>query len=169
MSFTQIHHLQSWLLFCLTFYFILQFINNDVFVTDKQQSDSVIPIQVFILFRILFPFRLLENIEPSSRYYTTGPCWLSILNTVVCTGQFQTPNLSSNTNPFPLVALCSFSKYASVSVLQISSFGFFFFFGFHVLATSCGICLCLIYFTQYDNLQVHLCCCKQHYFILCNV
>ena len=26
--------------------------------------------------------------------------------------------------------------------------------------------LCLIYFTQYDNLQVHPCCCKWHYFLL---
>ena len=26
--------------------------------------------------------------------------------------------------------------------------------------------LCLTYFTQYDNLQVHPCCCKWHYFIL---
>ena len=24
----------------------------------------------------------------------------------------------------------------------------------------------LTYFTQYDNLKVHLCCCKWHYFIL---
>ena len=26
--------------------------------------------------------------------------------------------------------------------------------------------LCLTYFTQYDNLQVHPCCCKWHYFVL---
>ena len=28
--------------------------------------------------------------------------------------------------------------------------------------------LCLIYFTWYENLQVHPCCCKWHYFILFN-
>ena len=26
--------------------------------------------------------------------------------------------------------------------------------------------ICLTYFTQYDNLQVHLCCCKLHYFAI---
>ena len=31
---------------------------------------------------------------------------------------------------------------------------------------SFNICLCLIYFTWYDNLLVHLCCCKWHYIIL---
>ena len=35
-------------------------INNDVFVTGVQQSDSFIPIHVSILLQILFPFRL-EN------------------------------------------------------------------------------------------------------------
>ena len=28
------------------------------------------------------------------------------------------------------------------------------------------VLLCLTYFTQYDNLQVHPCCCKWHYFVL---
>ena len=31
---------------------------------------------------------------------------------------------------------------------------------------SCDICLSLTYFSQYDNLQGHPCCCKWHYFIL---
>ena len=31
------------------------------------------------------PSRLPHNIEQSSIYYTVGPCWLSILNIVVCT------------------------------------------------------------------------------------
>ena len=58
-------------------------INNVVLVSGVQQSDSVIHIHVSILFRILFPFRLLQNIEPSSLSYTVGPCWLSILNIAV--------------------------------------------------------------------------------------
>ena len=62
-------------------------INNDVLVTGVQQSDSVIPIQVSILFQFLFPFKLLQNIEPSSLCYTVGPYRLSILNIVVCTCQ----------------------------------------------------------------------------------
>ena len=31
---------------------------------------------------------------------------------------------------------------------------------------SYSICLCLTYFTQYDNLLVHPCCCPCHHFIL---
>ena len=46
-----------------------------------QQSDSVL----YILFQILFPFRLLRDIEQSFLCYTVGPCWLSILNIAVCT------------------------------------------------------------------------------------
>ena len=53
-------------------------INNIVLVSGVQQSDSVIRIHISILFQILFPFRLLKNIEQSSLCYTVGPCWLSI-------------------------------------------------------------------------------------------
>ena len=58
-------------------------INNVVLVSVVQQSDSVIHIHVCILFQILFPFGLLQNIEQSSLCYTIGPCWLSILNIAV--------------------------------------------------------------------------------------
>ena len=68
-------------------------INNVVLVSGVQQSDSVMHIHVAILFQILFPFRLLQSIEQSSLCYTVGPCWLSILNIVVCTCQAQTPNV----------------------------------------------------------------------------
>ena len=54
-------------------------INNVVIVSGIQQSDSVIHINVPVLFQIIFPFRLLHNIEQSSLCYTVGPCWLSIL------------------------------------------------------------------------------------------
>ena len=57
-------------------------------VSGVQQSDSVIHIYVSI-FQILFPFRLLQNIEQSTLCYTVGPCWLSILNIVVCILYFQ--------------------------------------------------------------------------------
>ena len=36
-----------------------------------------------ILFKILFPFRLLQSTEQSSLCCTIGPCWLSILNIAV--------------------------------------------------------------------------------------
>ena len=47
------------------------------------QSDSVILIHIYvpIPFQILFPFRLLHNIEQSSLCHMVGSCWLSILNT----------------------------------------------------------------------------------------
>ena len=43
-------------------------------VSSVQQSDSVIYIRVFILFPILFPFRLLQIAEQSSLYNTVGLC-----------------------------------------------------------------------------------------------
>ena len=48
-------------------------------VSGVQQSDSVLHIRVSILFQILFPVRLLQNIEHNSFCYTVGPCWLSPL------------------------------------------------------------------------------------------
>jgi len=45
-----------------------------------QVYSKVIPLYKYpILFQILFPFRLLQNIEPSFLCYTVGTCWLSIL------------------------------------------------------------------------------------------
>ena len=74
------------------FYIGVYLINNAVLVSGEQQSDSVTHIHVSILFQILFPFRLLQNIVQSSLCYTVGSCWLSILNIAVCTCQSQTPN-----------------------------------------------------------------------------
>ena len=42
-------------------------------------------------FQILFPFRLLHNIEQRSLCYTVGPYWLSILNIVACIRQCTIP------------------------------------------------------------------------------
>ena len=53
-------------------------INNLVIVSGVQQSGSVIHIHVSI-FQILFPFRVLHNIEQSPLCYTVGPCWFSHL------------------------------------------------------------------------------------------
>ena len=44
---------------------ILKLVHN-VLVSGIQQSDSVIYIHVSILFQVLFPLRLLQNIEQSS-------------------------------------------------------------------------------------------------------
>ena len=58
--------------------------NKVVLVSGVQQSESVIHIHVSVLFQILFPFRLLCNIEQGSLCCTVGLCWLSILNITVC-------------------------------------------------------------------------------------
>ena len=57
-------------------------IYNVVLVSGVEQSDSVI--YIHILFHILFHYGLLQDIEYSSLCYTVGPCWLSLLNIVVC-------------------------------------------------------------------------------------
>ena len=48
-----------------------------------QEYSKVIQLYVCILFQIPFLLRLLQNIEQTSLCYAVGPCWLSILNTVV--------------------------------------------------------------------------------------
>ena len=68
-----------------TFLLCLQSINNVVIVSGGQQSDPAKYIHVSILHQTPFPSRLLHNIDQSSLCYTVGPCWLSILNIVVCT------------------------------------------------------------------------------------
>ena len=80
--------------FNVLFYIGVQLINNVVIVSGVQQSDSVIHVHVSIVFQILFPFKLLHDMEQSSLCCTVGPCWLSILNIAVCTCQSQTPYLS---------------------------------------------------------------------------
>ena len=54
-------------------------INSVILVSGIQQSDSVLYIHIFILFQIIFPVRLLQDIEQSSLCYTVGCSWLSIL------------------------------------------------------------------------------------------
>ena len=54
-------------------------------------SPSIVRTHVSILFQILFPVKLLQNIEQNFLCYTVGPCWLSILNIAVCTCPSQTP------------------------------------------------------------------------------
>ena len=74
-------------------------------------------IHVSILFQILSPFKLLQNIEYSFLCYTVGPCWLSVLYIVVCTCKSQTPNLSLP-SLFPLVVMnLFFNVWESISVL----------------------------------------------------
>ena len=70
---------QPLIFFFFSFYVGEQLVNNVVLASGIQESDSVIHTHISILFQILFPFRLLQNIEQSSLCYTGGPCSLSIL------------------------------------------------------------------------------------------
>ena len=83
----------------LNYLFILNFlfctgvwlINNVVIVSCEPRKDSAMHIHVSILPQILFPPRLPHNMEQSLLCCTVGACWLSILNTAVCTCSSQTP------------------------------------------------------------------------------
>ena len=99
---------------CL-FYNGAWFTNNAVLVSVVHQSDSVIQIHVSTLFWIICSFRLLQNINHNSLWYTVGLYWLLILNITVCTCQSQTPNLSIpyiSLQVIPLIT--SFSKSVSL-------------------------------------------------------
>ena len=63
-------------IFNFLFYIGVQLVNNVVLVSGVEQSDSVIHVRISTLFKILFPFRLLNNIEQSSLCYVG---WLTIL------------------------------------------------------------------------------------------
>ena len=92
----------------LTFFFFsflfsigVELINNVVWTSGIQQSDSDIHINVSIPFQNFFPFKLLHNMEQSSLCYAVGPCWLSIF-IVMCICQSHTPNSSPPPQTFPL-------------------------------------------------------------------
>ena len=51
---------------------IVELSYNVVLISAVHQSDSVI--HIYILFQILFPYRLVQNIEYSYLCYTVGPC-----------------------------------------------------------------------------------------------
>ena len=66
-------------------------INKIVIFSSEQQRDSAIHIHVSVLPQTPFISRLPHNIEQSSLCYTLSPCWLSILNIVVCTCPSHSP------------------------------------------------------------------------------
>ena len=76
---------QSTFFFFFNFYFVLGYNQLTMlweFQLNTEGTHSAIHINVSSLPQTLLPSRLLHNIEQSSMCYTTGPCWLSILNTV---------------------------------------------------------------------------------------
>ena len=88
--------------FVLVSFFLIEvyLIYNVVLVSGVQQSNSILHtyvcvcMHIYILFQILFHYRLLQDTEYSSVCYTVGPCCLSILYIVVFICLPQTPNLS---------------------------------------------------------------------------
>ena len=68
-------------------------IYNVVLISSVQQLYSYTCTES-ILFQILFPHRLSQNIGWSSLCYRACPCWPIIPYTSVCTCQSQIPNLS---------------------------------------------------------------------------
>ena len=54
-------------------------------IPGGEQRDSAIHIHVSVFLQTPLPSRLPHDTEQSSLCYTVGPCWLSILNTAVCT------------------------------------------------------------------------------------
>ena len=66
--------------------------------------------------QILSPYRLLQNTEYNSVYYTACPYWLSILYIVVCTCYSKMPNLS-----VPLHHLNHFKKCSLVLLSAITT------------------------------------------------
>ena len=69
------------------------------------------PIQLYIhiLFQIVFPYSLVQNIEYIFLCCVVNPCWLSILYTVVCICLFQFPNFSFPHTLSSLVTISLFS------------------------------------------------------------
>ena len=61
---------------------------------------------IYLHFQLLFPYRLLHNIEYSSLCYTVGHCWLTMLCIVVCICKSHSPQILPNI-PFSLLGLTS--------------------------------------------------------------
>ena len=77
------------------FFIGAQLINSmrlTVLVSGIQQIDSVIHMHVSTIFQTLFPIQVIT--EYWAEFPVLHPCWLSILNRVVCTCQSKSPNQS---------------------------------------------------------------------------
>ena len=86
---------------------------------------KVIRLHVYmcILFQILSPFRLLQNIEQSSLCYTVDPCWLSILNKALCLlFLLLAVVLFSGALPFSEFHTCGYSPFLYTKGLEFSNY-----------------------------------------------
>ena len=65
--------------FKFLFHIGVQVINNNVLLQVYSKVIHLYMYMYLFFFQIIYPFRLLQNIEHRSLCYTVGPCWLSIL------------------------------------------------------------------------------------------
>ena len=122
-------------------------IYNVVLVSGKQQNDSPYILYIYntcvcytVVPYYLFYIQQFVSVNPKLLIYLFPP-------------------------PFSFSNLRLFSMSESVSILQLSSFVYFFL-RFHILVILYDTCLSLTLFAWYDNLQGQPCCCKWHDFIL---
>ena len=133
---------------------------------------------------MFFSIMVYYSIFNSSSHYTVGPCYLSILYKILgwpkCSFKFfhkmlHKMNVLASSIGLHLVIPISPSippphLFPSISVSHICFVRYIHLFcildspykWYHMVF----VFLFLTYFTWYDNLQVHPCCCKWHYFIL---
>ena len=105
-------------------------INNIVIVSGGQQRDST-NTYMWIHSRSNTPhIHGAQSIGQSSLCYTVGPCWLSILNTAVCTWPSRTPWLSL----LPILCPCFFFLF-----LVKSQIGYLFLVFSELLKCSCTL------------------------------
>ena len=79
---------------------------------------KVIQLYIYLFFfRILFLFRLSQNIESSSLCYTVGPCGLSVLNIVVFIHYFMHPT-NTECPLFEYIRRWGYQKYKMESYLH---------------------------------------------------
>ena len=74
--------------------------NSVVLISGVQQSDSVIHIHVSILYQVLSPIRLLQNIEQSSLYYTVCGLYLFLPHVI-----FSSVIYTSNSMIIPILKM----------------------------------------------------------------
>ena len=124
-------------------------------VSSVQQNDSVIRIQVTIHFHILFPFRLLQNIEQfpvlHNKFFLV--IYFKCISLCMSNPNFQ---FILPTHLSTLVTISLFSKSVSLCFVKKLICAIVILFSAYVID---DICLSLS-----DNLQVYLYCCKWHYF-----
>ena len=118
-------------------------IYNFVLISGVQQSESVIHTHIFFLFQILFPYRLLQNIE-FPVLYSRSLLVIYFIYSSVCM-LIPSSRFIPSHDVSPLVTISLFS----ISVRLCFAFKFIciIFFRFHIQAISYDVCLCLAYFT----------------------